>query len=220
MEYIDDNVINHNFNFGFKLKAYNCIRLGNKAALQFMSENKHFFNYPKGSSLIGRLRTYAIERQFYLSSISEDSKFLTYVSPLNHYGYKGLFLKTDDFNVNIARTNGCYKLPPETKYRLALAKTNAGANIQLSFDSTSFGILCNDSKYAILAYGIYMDEITYTSLLVPTSDYKGVIYSHNFLDEVKVQNNYISEPVQEKQISKLKEELKNFVDLGEINEAQ
>lgn len=34
MEYIDDNVINRNF--GFKLKAYNCIRLGNKAALQFI----------------------------------------------------------------------------------------------------------------------------------------------------------------------------------------
>lgn len=53
---------------------------------------------------------------------------------VNNYKYKALCIETNDFIVNVGRTNGKFKLLPVSAYKKELAKANNGLSMQLSFD--------------------------------------------------------------------------------------
>ena len=53
---------------------------------------------------------------------------------VNNYKHKALCIETNDFIVNVGRTNSEHKLLPSSAYKREYAKANAGLSTQLSFD--------------------------------------------------------------------------------------
>ncbi len=197
-----------NFDFAFKAVTYNNMIIAIQTFEMFKKSNEDFFSYDKRETLFGHLMTYAIEKQFNDSAFNPKANYFVSMKQVNNYKYKALCIETNNFIVNLGRTNGEYKLLPVSKYKKEYAKANAGLSAQLTFDFAK-GVpeVVESKKYAEITYGYRHGEITHLNIVLPSSDYKKVEYSVNLLENVKVYENYVPRDLVEESIVSLKKSL-------------
>ncbi len=194
-----------NFDFAFNAATYNNMKVAIRAYEQFVKENEDFFSFDKGKSLFGRLRAYAVERQFYQSAFKPRAGYSVIVKPVNNYGYNALCIETEDFIVNIGHTDSAERLLTASAYKKEFAKANAGLGMQLSFDFTDAGAgIVEGKKYAEITYGYHSGEITHLNIVVPSGDYKGIEYSINLLENIQIYERYVPEQLVEEEVVSLK----------------
>ena len=197
-----------NFDFAFKAATYNNMRVAIQTFEQFKKMNEDFFSFDKRETLFGHLRTYAIEKQFNDSAFNPKANYLVSMRQVNNYKYKALCIETNDFIVNLGRTNSGCKLLPGSSYKKEYAKANSGLNTQLSFDFLhEYPEIIESKKYAEITYGYHYGNMTHLYIVLPSSDYKGIEYSTNLLQDIKIYANYISQDLVEESIVSLKKSL-------------
>lgn len=202
-----------NFDFSFKAATYNNIKVAIQTFEQFKKKNQDFFSFDKKETVFGHLRTYAIEKQFNDSAFNPRVNYSVSMKQVNNYKHKALCIETDDFIVNVGRTNSADKLLPASNYKKELAKANAGLSTQLSFDFTGeMPSIVECKKYAEITYGYQHGDITHLMIVIPSGDYKSIEHSVNLLEEVQVYNNYVPEEVVEESVVALKESLSKEVE--------
>ena len=95
-----------NFDFAFKATTYNNMKVAIQSFEQFKKNNEDFFSFDKRETLFGYLLTYAIEKQFNDSAFNPKANYAVSMKQVNNYKYKALCIETNDFIVNVGRTNG------------------------------------------------------------------------------------------------------------------
>ena len=202
-----------NFDFAFKATTYNNIKVAINTFEQFKKMNEEFFSFDKRETLFGHLRTYAIEKQFNDSAFNPKANYTVSMKTVNNYKYKALCIETNDFIVNLGRTNSEYELLPASSYKKEYAKANAGLGMQLSFDFVDDILeVSENKKYAEIIYGYRYGELTHLNIVLPSGDYKGIEYSTNLLENIKVYENYIPKEIVEESIVSLKKALSKEVE--------
>jgi hypothetical protein len=210
-----EELFNKNFGFDFKAQAFNSMSISLRAFEEFKQLQRDFFSYDKRETLFGYLRTYAIEKQFYLSAFHPKSVYSASLEIVNKFKYKALHLKTSDFILNIGRTRSPKVLPAPSQYKKKLAASNGSINVQLTIDSI-LGL--NDSsserKYGLITYGYAHGVLQHLNLVIPTVDFSKIQYSENLLIDHQNYEYYIPQEEKEEQVATLKDELikesKNF----------
>lgn len=202
-----------NFDFAFKAATYNNMKVAIKTFEQFKKKNEDFFSFDKRETLFGHLRTYAIEKQFNDSAFNPKANYTVSMKQVNNYKYKALCIETNDFIVNLGRTNSEYKLLPASSYKKEYAKANAGLGMQLSFDFVNdVPEVAENKKYAEITYGYRYGELTHLNIVLPSGDYKSIEYSANLLENIKIYENYIPEDLVEESIVSLKKSLSKEIE--------
>ncbi len=207
MNYIDEELVNRNFDFKFSALAFNNVIIGIEAFQKHIANNREFFNYDKGKSLFSRLLAFSVERSFNNSAFTPTSSYSVNIGKLNDYGYNGLYIRTNDFLVTIAKTYKDLKLPKKADYKEKLSKRNSDIDTQMTIDTLNGRIISDEFKYATMTYGYKNDTLTHLNILVPSSNYKSTIYQKNLLKDVSIYKNIVPEDVKEEQITKLNQEL-------------
>lgn len=206
-------LFDENFGFAFKAATYNNMRVAIQTFEQFKKKNEGFFSFDKRETVLGYLRTYAIEKQFHDSAFNPKANYSVYLKEVNKYKYKALCIETNDFIVNLGRTDSEYSLLPVSAYKKEFAKANAGLDMQLSFDFMKDGYeVVESKKYAEITYGYRSGDITHLQIILPSSDYKGIEHSVNLLENIKVYSNYIPEELVEESIVTLKKSLSKEIE--------
>lgn len=201
-------IFENDFDFAFKATTYNNMRVAIQTFEQFKKKNEDFFSFDKRETVFGHLRTYAIEKQFNDSAFNPKANYSVSMKQVNNYKHKALCIETNNFIVNVGRTNSEHKLLPVSSYKKEFAKANAGLSMQLSFEFMN-GIpeIVESKKYAEITYGYRYGEMTHLNIVLPSSDYKGIEYSTNLLENIKIYENYVPEDLVEESIVSLKESL-------------
>ena len=190
-------LFDENFDFAFKAATYNNMRVAVQTFEQFKQKNQDFFSFDKRETLFGYLRTYAIEKQF------NDSAF----NPKANYS------ETNDFIVNVGRTDNEHKLLPASSYKREYAKANAGLSTQLSFEFfNDEPKIVESKKYAEITYGYSYGDMTHLCIVLPSGDYKTIEHSINLLDDIKIYENYVPEDLVEESIVSLKKSLSREIE--------
>ena len=144
---------------------------------RFINSNKDYFNTENKRNVLGHLRTFAVERQFFLGSFEPNSQYTARFININNFGCKTLQLETDHFILNIGRTIKRGKLPTAAKYKKELAKLNKQDEQQLQLNILDCKQTRSETEknYAILAYG-YNDVvgITYFDFIIPDSNFTSI----------------------------------------------
>lgn len=206
-------LFDENFGFAFKAATYNNMKVAIQTFEQFKKKNEDFFSFDKRETLFGYLRTYAIEKQFHDSAFNPKANYSVSLKEVNKYKYKALCIETNGFIVNLGRTDSEYSLLPASAYRKQFAKANAGLNMQLSFDFMNDSAeIVEDKKYAEITYGYQNGDMTHLQIILPSSDYKGIEYSANLLDDIKVYSSYVPEELVEESIVTLKKSLSEKIE--------
>lgn len=201
-------IFDNNFDFAFKAATYNNMKIAIQTFEQFTRRNSDFFSFDKRETLFGHLRTYAIEKQFHDSAFNPKANYSVSMKQVNNYKHKALCIETNDFIVNVGRTNSEHKLLPASNYKKELAKANSGLSTQLSFDFlNNTAEIVDDKKYAEITYGYRHGDLTHLCIVLPSSDYKGIEHSINLLDDIKTYKNYVPEDLVEESIVSLKKSL-------------
>lgn len=202
-----------NFGFAFKATAYNNMIVAIRTFEQFKKKNEDFFSFEKRETVFGHLRTYAIERQFNDSAFNPRANYAVSMKQVNSYKHKALCIETKDFIVNLGRTNGAFKLLPQSSYKKDFAKSNAGISMQLSFDlSGEYPVVVESKKYAQITYGYKFGDMTHLSIVLPSDNYSGSEYTVNLLADVNVYKNYVPEELVEESIVALKKNLSDEIE--------
>lgn len=132
---------------------------------------------------------------------------------VNNYKHKALCIETNDFIVNIGRTNSEHKLLPVSSYKKEFAKANAGLSMQLSFDfMNNVPKVVESKKYAEITYGYRYGDMTHLYIVLPSGDYKGIEHSTNLLEDIKIYENYVPEDLVEESIVSLKKSLSKEIE--------
>lgn len=201
-------LFNKDFDFTFQATTYNNMKVALKAFEQFKKDNETFFSFDKKETVFGHLRTYSIEKQFNDSAFNPKANYAVSMKQVNNFRHKGLFIDTENFILNIGSTNKPEMLLPKSKYKMELAKANAGMGSQLSFEFMEQNIeIVEAKKYAEIVYGYKNGEITHLQIVLPSSQYNCVEYSINLLENIKIYDNYVPEEIVEESIVTLKEQL-------------
>ena len=180
---------------------------------QFKKDNEFFFSFDKRETLFGHLGTYAVEKQFNDSAFQPKSNYSVYVKQVNKFKHKSLFIETEDFILNLGRTNSDKRLLPVSSYKKEYAEANAGIATQLSFDFTKrVPEITEGKKYAQIIYGYSDGELKHLKVILPSHDYKNIEYSKNILDEVKEYKKYVPKDLVEESIVALKKDLAKKVE--------
>ena len=179
-----------NFDFAFKATTYNNMKVAIQSFEQFKKNNEDFFSFDKRETLFGYLLTYAIEKQFNDSAFNPKANYAVSMKQVNNYKYKALCIETNDFIVNVGRTNGEFKLLPVSAYKKELAKANNGLSMQL------------------YRYG----EMTHLNIVLPSGDYKTIEYSTNLLENISIYENYIPQDLVEESIVSLKKSISKEIE--------
>lgn len=202
-----------NFDFAFKAATYNNMRVAIQTFEQFKKKNEDFFSFDKRETLFGHLRTYAIEKQFNDSAFNPKANYSVSMKQVNNYKHKALCIETNDFIVNVGRTNSEHKLLPSSAYKREYAKANAGLSTQLSFDFLNdIPEVVESKKYAEITYGYRYGDMTHLYIVLPSSDYKGIEHSTNLLEDIKIYENYVPEDLVEESIVSLKKSLSKEIE--------
>ena len=201
-------LFDENFDFAFKATTYCNMKIAIQAYEEFKKKNEEFFSFEKKETVFGHLRTYAIEKQFNDSAFSPKAIYSVSMREVNKYKYKTLCIETNDFIVNLGRTNSETMLLPESAYKKEFAKANDGVDMQLSFDFLGdMPTIAERKRYAEITYGYRYGRMTHLNIVLPSSDYKKIEYSTNLLKDVKIYENYIPKEVEEESIVRLKDSL-------------
>lgn len=140
-------------------------------------------------------------------------KQLVSMKQVNNYKHKALCIETNDFIVNVGRTNSEHKLLPTSAYKREYAKANAGLSTQLSFDFLNdTPKVVESKKYAEITYGYRYGDMTHLYIVLPSSDYKGIEHSTNLLEDIKIYENYVPEDLVEESIVSLKKSLSKEIE--------
>lgn len=202
-----------NFDFAFKATTYNNMKVAIQSFEQFKKNNEDFFSFDKRETLFGYLLTYAIEKQFNDSAFNPKANYAVSMKQVNNYKYKALCIETNDFIVNVGRTNGESKLLPVSAYKKELAKANNGLSMQLSFDFFSdVQNVVEVKKYAEITYGYRYGEMTHLNIVLPSGDYKTIEYSTNLLENISIYENYIPKDLVEESIVSLKKSISKEIE--------
>lgn len=202
-----------NFDFAFKATTYNNMKVAIQSFEQFKKNNEDFFSFDKRETLFGYLLTYAIEKQFNDSAFNPKANYAVSMKQVNNYKYKALCIETNDFIVNVGRTNGKFKLLPVSAYKKELAKANNGLSMQLSFDFFSdVQNVVEAKKYAEITYGYRYGEMTHLNIVLPSGDYKTIEYSTNLLENISIYENYIPKDLVEESIVSLKKSISKEIE--------
>lgn len=202
-----------NFDFAFKATTYNNMKVAIQSFEQFKKNNEDFFSFDKRETLFGYLLTYAIEKQFNDSAFNPKANYAVSMKQVNNYKYKALCIETNDFIVNVGRTNGKFKLLPVSAYKKELAKANNGLSMQLSFDFFSdVQNVVEAKKYAEITYGYRYGEMTHLNIVLPSGDYKTIEYSTNLLENISIYENYIPQDLVEESIVSLKKSISKEIE--------
>lgn len=172
---------------------------------QFKKNNEDLFSFDKKATLFGHLRTYIIEKQFYDSAFNPAANYTVFIREVNPRKHKALCIETNDFIINLGRTNSKHELLPTSSYKKEYAKANACLESQLTFDfSCNAPKIVKDKKYAEIIYGYYNGKMTHLKIVLPSSDYQKIEYSIDLLESIKIYENYVPQILVEESIVKLK----------------
>ncbi len=203
----------YNFDFSFRAATYNNMRVAMQTFEQFKKKNEVFFSFDKRETLFGHLRTYAIEKQFNDSAFNPKANYSVSMKQVNNYKHKALCIETNDFILNIGRTNSEYKLLAASSYKKEFAKANAGLSMQLSLDFKNDVLeVAESKKYAEITYGYRYGKVTHLNIVLPSSDYKEIEHSANLLENIKIYENYVPEDLVEESIVSLKKSLSKEIE--------
>lgn len=166
----------------------------------------------KKETIFGYLRNYCIDKQFYESAFNKYADVNVFIKQLNKYKHKALFIEISDFVLNICRTEKAKKLPPYAKYKKELSERNMELLDLLPEQLTLFpyddiNIYCGNKKYAFITYGYNKGNLTHLNLVIPCSKYKDILGYKNFLKNIQIYKNYISNEKKEEYIVSLKDSL-------------
>lgn len=189
-----------------------------EAYQRICSENKEFFGLQNSKTVLGYLRTYAVQRQFYIGGFHPDAFYSARLRKTNNFKYETLFLETENFILNIGRTEKRGKLLSVANYKRELARANVNDDpqIQLEFSDTDASCLKSVKNYAILAYGYNENVgITHFDVLVPSGTYTGIIAPIKSLYIPKKEIVFDFEQDIEPDIISLKENLEKTFGRGE-----
>lgn len=206
-------LLDTNFNYGFKAATYNNMRIALESYEQFKRKNEDFFTFDKRDTLFGYLRTYAVEKQFNDSAFNPKANYNVMMRQVNNFKYKALFIETSDFIINVGRTNNARELLPASLYKKELAKANKGLERQMSFVfNTESPDIIEQKRYAEIIYGYGDGQIKHLNIIIPSGDYSGIEYSLDLLENVEKYALYVPEEVIEESIVSLKKSLSEEVE--------
>ena len=207
-----ENLCNNNFDFNFCATMYNNMTVALRAYELFKHDNREYFSYNKTETLFGHLRTYVIEKQIYNSAFHPNASYTVMNKEVNKYKYKALCIETNQFILNIGRTDKSMRLLPGSKYRKNFAQANNGFETQLVMQLTDDSIqICEDKKYAELIYGYGKEGLRHLEILIPSHDYSCILHSMNLLGNAKLYSNYVPTELVEESIVQLKKTLEEKV---------
>ena len=198
--------LDRNFGNNFKAIAYQNMQIALKAFEQFKIKNKSFFHFDKKEVLFGHLLTYSVEKQFCDSAFTPTAEYSVSMKQVNKYGYKTLCIDTEDFIMNIGRSPKPTVLPSVSSYKINFAKSNKDIDSQLEFqfENNEISKVTNEKKYALLTYGYKLGALEHFSLVIPSNDYKSILYSDNLLLNISDYDNYTPKEEIEESIVRLK----------------
>ncbi|WKY44197.1 hypothetical protein Q5O14_16460 [Eubacteriaceae bacterium ES2] len=205
-----ETILSSNFSDQFSINALNSIITGHDAFLRFKKENESFLSFEgKEVTACGHLRTLAIEKAFYFSSLNQiTTTFHVSFLEVNNFHHKVLCIQTDDFIVNISRNMNPKKLPNASKYRVRFAEANGYWDNQLSFGLfNDFQEITSPPYYGIITYDFEHDSLAHAQLLIPDKNYKNSQYSINLMKTTANSEYYEKENNKEEMIINIKKEL-------------
>lgn len=204
-----ENLVTKNFDFKFNASVYTSINTALKAYTLFINDHYDFFNFDNKSVLYGHLRSFVVEKHLYINAFTPNSCYSVYHKPVNNFGYKPLFIETDDFVLSVGKTIKPRFLLSKASYKVKLAQNNSPYGQQLKYDYFSDDVkIIENKKYALLTYGYNMGILTHLSIVLPDSTYKNCMYDPiNILKYVSLYDNYIPKEIEEDNIVKLKKSL-------------
>lgn len=129
------------------------IHVGDAAYKELVGSGRPMFAHPYFADTKGRIRTKLVQMQCEIES--HDSNFPFGFSEREFpHGQIIPELRSKDFIIHIARTNGPGTLPSPSKYKKVLSHNNAPLVRQLAFDFTSTPTTIDYGPfYGILAFG-------------------------------------------------------------------
>jgi len=169
-QYKYEELFRKDFNLRFKVEIKQSIDIALKAFNEFMIDNKKLMSYPNNAILIGGLKSFIVERQIYDRAFRPDAKYNVYLKETSKFHHQALYIETDHFIANIARTNKALMLPGKSAYRLRAAQNNSTSNQQMSLDFGNDGYQENIfPQYAAITYGLnnMSNKTTHLMYLVP-----------------------------------------------------
>lgn len=209
MESVND-LLNSEFDFAFRATIYNNMKIALTSYNELVSEKRSLFSFEKSKTAKGHLKTLFIEKQFNDCAFKPTSHYSVRLKEVNKYHHKALFMETEHFELNIARTQKACMLPNKSMYRLEYAKNNKPLDIQyeLNLDNKrTVDYVVLPRKYAILTYGINHDELSHLEMVVPQYDYSGFIGYVDLKKDHLLLERYIPDEIVEESIVSLKNNL-------------
>ena len=175
---------------------------------EFVNEKKEYFDCPNRISLIGRMRTFAVERQVFNDSFKEGAPYNAYFQEVNNFHQLVLNIETDHFLFNIIRTKKYNQMPAASKYKRKNARGNneieGQFNLGLEEQENTEG-----KKYALVTYGIDMEnKMSHIGILLPDAELKN-FYGYDDLKELPnvIDGIKINQESKEESLVKLRNEM-------------
>lgn len=207
-QYKYENLFHNDFSLNFKKEIKQSLEIALEAYTQFTIENKELLSYPKKASVLGRWRTYMIERQIYNRAFRPDAEYSIKLQKTNNFGDQALFLNTANFSGNVVRTLTPMRLPAKSIYRLKAANNNKDTDLQLKFNFDS----PNDiqfPQYVIISYGYnkLSSKLSHIMYLVPDEKMENILFHEDGMMVPEEIASYTYEQ-KEEAIVRLKKDLK------------
>lgn len=200
------NLFDKNFPFAFKATVSNAFLIATKVFEDFWRENSTFLC--SADELYGRILSYSVNQHFKQESSKTAPVYLVTDSITSNYRNNAVFLNTADYITSICRTNKPNQLPSKAKYKLELAKGNQSQNNQMRLECVANDLHITDmKKYAVIGYRYEQSEMKHLNIMVPDSDFSGILHYEDLLGNVTEYKKYIPQELIEEQVSTLKDEL-------------
>lgn len=212
-QYKYEEVFRNDISLRMKKEIKDSMELALEAYTQFVVENRDILSYPKKASVLGRWRTYMIERQIYNRAFRPDAEYSVRLQDTNNFGDKALFLETENFMANISRTLRPMKLPATSAYRLEAARNNEGSDMQFSFDLDRQRNDLLPLQYMIITYGFdkLSGKLSHIMYVVPDAKMKNILFNEDGMDVPSGVDSYTHDE-REESIVRLKKELKKKIE--------
>lgn len=212
-QYKYENMFRNDFSLRMKKEIKQSMDIALEAYTQFTVENRELLSYPKKASVLGRWRTYMIERQIYNRAFRPNTEYSVRLQETNNFGDKAIFLETANFSGNIARTLKPMTLPAKSAYKLKEAKKNAESDTQLELDFENKDGKILLPQYMIITYGFnkLSSKLTHIMYLIPDYRMEKILFHEDGMLIPEEVPSYTYEE-KEESIVRLKEDLKKKIE--------
>lgn len=212
-QYRFEELFHTEFTLLMKREIKQNLQVAIEAYNQFIIENKQLLSYPKRASVLGRWRTYMIERQIYLRAFRPEALYNVRLQETNNFGDKALFVETDSFSCNISRTLSPTLIPSASSYKLKAAEKNSGSDQQLGFDwiKEEISEICIP-QYVLITYVFnnLSGKLSHLTYIVPDEKMKNILFHEDGMAIPEDVPTYTHEE-KEESIVRLKQELRNKI---------